>query len=63
MFYSIPVQVRFSFVNDDGEEEILYGIAYKDEVICACCGGVFEIEEVTILDDFPWANFALAISK
>lgn len=22
------------------------GIAYKDEIICGCCGGVFEIEEI-----------------
>lgn len=22
------------------------GIAYKDEIICACCGGVIPIEEV-----------------
>lgn len=63
MFYSIPVQVRFSFVNDDGEKEILYGIAYQDKVICACCGGVFEIEEVTILDDFTWENFTFAIKE
>lgn len=63
MFYPLPVQVKFSFDIGDGEKEILYGIAYQDEVICACCGGVFEIEEVTILDDLTWENFTSAIKE
>lgn len=24
------------------------GIAYKNEIICACCGGVYEIEDLLL---------------
>lgn len=36
-----PTQVAFW---DDGAYHA--GIAYGDEIICACCGGVMEIEEI-----------------
>lgn len=51
-FYDIPTQVMFvepKSVKDGNEDcgpEWYAGIAYRDEVICACCGGVFAIEEV-----------------
>ena len=34
------------FADPDNEGEWLVGIAYKDEIICACCGGVFEVADV-----------------
>jgi hypothetical protein len=40
-FYEEPTQVVFA--DPDNEGKWIAGIAYKDEVICACCGGVFEI--------------------
>ncbi len=43
-YYNEPKQVIFA--DPDNEGEWLVGIAYKDEIICACCGGVFEIENV-----------------
>lgn len=43
MFFESPKQVKFWDV-DGGHYTA--GIAYKDEIICGCCGGVFEIEEV-----------------
>ena len=44
MYFDEPKQVVFA--DPDNEGEWLVGIAYKDEIICACCGGVFKIEDV-----------------
>lgn len=53
MRFAMPKQVVF----DDGEN-ICGGIAYGNEIICACCGGVFEIDDVEIIDIFSdWVNF------
>ena len=43
-FYTEPTQVVFA--DPDNQGEWLAGIAYKDEVICACCGGAFEICDI-----------------
>lgn len=41
--YEIPTRVMFyDYLNDD----LGWGIAYGNEIICACCGGIFEIDEV-----------------
>ena len=51
-FYDIPTQVMFvepkcmKDGNIDNGPAWYAGIAYRDEIICACCGGVFEIEDV-----------------
>ena len=42
-FYDIPKQVMFY---DDKEKTWLAGIAYKDEIICACCGNAIKIQEI-----------------
>lgn len=41
-FYDAPTQVYF--VDEEGVWH--GGIAYRDEIICGCCGGVYEIAEV-----------------
>ena len=41
-FYDAPTQVYF--VDEDGVWR--GGIAYRDEIICGCCGSIFDIEEV-----------------
>ncbi len=44
-YFEKPTQVKF--VEPHVEEVAwLAGIAYRDEVICGCCGGVFEIDEI-----------------
>ena len=43
MFFETPTQVKFWDV-DGGHYTA--GIAYKNEIICGCCGGIFEIEEI-----------------
>jgi transcription elongation factor Elf1 len=44
IFYENPTQVIFA--DPDNWGEWIVGIAYEDKIICACCGGVFEIEDV-----------------
>ena len=43
-YFDEPIQVLFA--DPDNLESWCCGIAYKDEIICACCGGIFEIEEI-----------------
>lgn len=45
LYFGAPTQVSF-YTYDDGW---CFGIAYRDEIICACCGGIFKIEEVDIV--------------
>lgn len=54
-------QVKFEIVNGDVGEvgEVLGGIAVYDDdvlinVICGCCGSVFEPEDVEILEKYDW---------
>ena len=60
-FYVEPTMVKFldpnyfeddvNYENSESENEYwLSGIAYKDEIICGCCGGVFNIEE--LIEDY-----------
>ncbi len=60
-------QVKFRIVNDDigATDEILGGIGIYDDddedtlvnVICGCCGGVFEPENVKILERYEsWVD-------
>ena len=40
-YFDVPTQVAYF------DERVYHsGIAYKDEVICACCGGVTEIDDL-----------------
>ena len=41
LFYSGPTQVRFY----DGLD-FVGGIAYHDYIICGCCGGIFQVQDV-----------------
>lgn len=42
-YHSKDVVVKFW---DYFDEHYLGGIAYRDEIICGCCGGVFDISEI-----------------
>ena len=50
-FYNTPVQVIF--VDPTDEDSIIWksGIAYLDEVICGCCGSVFDITDIISMED------------
>jgi len=43
-YFYVPTQVMFFDPDSDGNW--IAGIAYKDEIICGCCGGIFEISEL-----------------
>ena len=47
-YFDRPKQVMFFEAEN---QEWCVGIAYKDEIICACCGGIFNIDEVYELAD------------
>lgn len=42
-YFEVPTQVKFW---DAPSEDYIGGIAYRDEIICGCCGGVFDISEI-----------------
>lgn len=52
-FYDVPTQVKFFSPEDN---EIIAGIAYQNVVICGCCGGIFELDEVQIIEDLSWIS-------
>ena len=65
-YYELPTMVKFKQYYEDGGDEIIYGIAYQDYIICACCGGRFNISELIadekddIVSDFEeieWVSF------
>lgn len=49
-YYDVPTMVTFLDYNYEDvpieEIPVLAGIAYKDEIICGCCGGIIEIKEL-----------------
>lgn len=56
-----PTQVLFI----DGDDETIYcGIAYKDEIICADCGGIYEMNEVIIIRKYDyWMDLSNEIKE
>lgn len=54
----VAKQVRFRDLN---EEEIYYGIALDDVIICGHCGVIVDIKDVEILDELSWVSLEEAI--
>ena len=52
-YYDAPTQVIFY---DEENDEDHGGIAYRDEIICLECGGIFEIAETRIKKEIPWTD-------
>ena len=42
-YFEVPTQVKFWDVDGD---HYIGGIAYRDKIICGCCGGIFDISEI-----------------
>jgi len=54
--YPVPTQVKFYL---DGEWK--GGIAYRDEIICGCCGGIQELSEFEddeVVDYESWISIS-----
>jgi len=62
-YYMQPTQVIFveeASLLEDGPKEAYWGtgIAYKNVVICNCCGGVIPIEEIAYIFEFEdWCDY------
>lgn len=62
-YYNVPTRVIFW---SDGKEGmgrgLLIGIAYHNQIICACCGGIFRLDDddktVKILKEMDWVDFS-----
>ena len=61
-YFEKPTQVMFHDIDEVGNWCV--GIAYKKEIICACCGGVYDIDEVCELSEgyveqaiYPYENW------
>lgn len=57
-FFDVPTQVDFI----DEENSSHRGIGYKDEIICLCCGGIFETNEVFCRPLPVWHNISDALA-
>ena len=62
-FYPIPTQVRWGEMNDEGQLEEYFGIAFKDKIICGCCGCPIDLddEDIYVFEEFEWVDIADAI--
>lgn len=58
-YFDKPTQVQFI----DDEDNVCYGIAFQDNIICACCGSIFPIDEITIIASLEWVNFEEEIKQ
>lgn len=59
-YYDIPKQVFFRTEGDD----FTTGIAYKNEIICLCCGGITPIDDEVleeVIEVKNWHNINNAI--
>ena len=65
-YYDLPTMVSFRQYYEYGEVERIYGIAYMDFIICACCGGRFNIAELIAdeadgddlgFEELDWVSF------
>ena len=63
--FDAPTQVVFTFDNGTNRERCA-GIAYRNEIICGCCGGTFDLEdesnEIEIKKELPWVSLTGEIS-
>ena len=62
-FYPYPTQVRWGEMDDEGQLEEYFGIAYQEKIICGCCGKPIYLDEdyVYIFEEFDWIDISDAI--
>ena len=53
-YYDVPTQVIFYDVYNGKK---VGGIAYKEDIICGCCGGTLPIEE--LIEDYKDFNLSI----
>ena len=67
-YFAVPTQVKFWDISGD---HYIGGIAYRNEIICGCCGGIFRISDIyesapdTLKEDsivvYDWVNISSKI--
>ena len=64
-YFETPTRVLFKqdaeTMRENGAEWFA-GIAYHDEIICGCCGGIVEVSETELIQPLSWANISEAIA-
>jgi hypothetical protein len=60
-YFDVPTQVTFL----DEEDNRGAGIAYRDEVICLCCGATIPLHEVIItsIAENVWVDLSRVLEK
>lgn len=50
-------------MDDDGQLEEYFGIAFKDKVICGCCGYPADLDDegIYVFEEFDWIDISDAI--
>ena len=64
-FFEKPTQVMFKQDEEtmlENGAEWFAGIAYHDKIICGCCGGIIEMDEVEAIQPLSWVNIEDAIA-
>ena len=64
-FFEKPTQVMFKQDEEtmlENGAEWFAGIAYHDEIICGCCGGIIEMDEVETISPMSWIDISEAIA-
>ena len=46
VYFLKPAQVMFFDYREEDEPRVLTGIAFRQEIICGCCGGVIDIDKL-----------------
>ena len=62
-FYPTPTQVRWGEISDDDELIENFGIAFKDKIICGCCGYPADLDDegIYVFEEFDWIDISEAI--
>ena len=65
-YFDKPTQVKFidplEPMTENGAPHFCSGIAYKDKIICGCCGGIFQLDELEWMQVYQdWIDISEAI--
>lgn len=60
MYFDYPTQVLFHLEADEKPDRSA-GIAYRDEIICCCCGAVNKVEDCDEILPLSWVNIQEAV--
>ena len=57
-YFKEPVQVKFHLAGEE-EESIRGGIAYQHFIICGCCGGAIDVDDIDWMEVYDsWMDIS-----